>query len=250
MTVRKIGVLKIILPIILGLSCFSIMTPTSMAQSYSSKTSSKKRKTGKGSAAPTSGNGGNSYAEGDSLAGEAEQNSKKKYILGNIGLSPQPLIGIGATGGILGAGGRAMEADFTIASGKKGVVSARIIHIGARYRLPLLKMGYYAGGVGLRMAAGAWNVLSLTGAEYPTSSSLNAITLDGAVGAQTKFGSFIVSADVLGISFPLLKLGVKKSALQEEDVDTEDEKTQQKNFDALAAGINKTILKVGVGINL
>jgi hypothetical protein len=53
----------------------------------------------------------------------------------------------------------------------------------------------------------------------------------------------------LGISFPLFKLGVKKSAVQETDVDLDDEKKQQASFDALAAGMNLTIAKIGVGIN-
>lgn len=134
-------------------------------------------------------------------------------------------------------------------NGKKGFVAVRVIHLGARYRMPLFKIGYYAGGVGFRMASGAWNVLSTSGTEYPTSSSLNAVTLDGAIGAQTKFGSIIVSADAVGISFPLFKLGVKKSVVEEDDVDPDDAKAQQANFDSVASGLNLTIAKIGVGIN-
>jgi hypothetical protein len=218
------------------------------AQSSSDKKSSKKKKKSPGKSKSRDSSSEGAGSDSASLAGE-QRSQKGKYILGNAGLAPQPLIGIGGTFGLVRPNGSILEATATMASGKKGFIATRIIHLGARYRLPLFKIGYYAGGVGFRMASGAWNVLSTSASEYPTSSSLNAVTLDGAVGAQTKFGSIIVSADALGISFPLFKLGVKKSALQETDVDLDDEKKQQDSFDALAAGMNLTIAKVGVGIN-
>lgn len=170
-------------------------------------------------------------------------------MLGHAGLSPQPFIGFGAAAGLVRANGSVLEGSLTISSGKKEFVAARIIHAGARYRMPVFKLGYVGGGLGFRMASGAWNVLSLGGSEYETGSSLNAVTLDGAAGAQTKFGSIIVGADLIGVSFPLFKLGVKKSALQESDVDLDDEKKQQATFDSVAAGLQLTILKVGVGIS-
>lgn len=220
------------------------------AASSSDKKSSKKKKKSprKGKSSDTSGESAGST--GESLGSGGQRSQGGKFILGNAGLAPQPLIGIGGTFGLIRPNGTIMEGTATMASGKKGFIAARIIHLGARYRFPLFKIGYYAGGVGFRMASGAWNVLSTSGSEYPTSSSLNAVTLDGAVGAQTKFGSFIVTADALGISFPLFKLGVKKSAIQESDVDLDDEQKQQASFDALAAGMNLTIAKIGVGINL
>ena len=174
---------------------------------------------------------------------------KSKFIVGHAGLSPQPFIGFGGAAGIVRASGSVLEGSVTISSGKKGFVAARIIHAGARYRMPVFKIGYVAGGLGFRMASGAFNVLSLGGSEYESGSSLNAVTLDSAAGAQTKFGSIILGADVIGVSFPLFKLGVKKSALQESDVDLDDEKKQQAIFDGVAAGLQLTLLKVGVGIS-
>jgi hypothetical protein len=250
---RHILLLRCWIPLITASFLLTIPVPhlmsTAYAQSGSRKKSSKKkrkpsrkgkRKTNSSTMDPSSDLGRGTESEGTKSG---------KFLLGQAGLAPQPLIGVGGTFGWVKPNGTVFETGATMASGKKGFIAARIIHLGARYRFPVFKMGYYAGGLGFRMASGAWNVLSTSGSEYPTTSSLNAVTLDGAIGAQTKFGSIIVAADVVGISFPVFKLGVKKSALQEDDVDLEDEKSQQDSFDAMAAGLNLTIAKVGIGIN-
>jgi hypothetical protein len=176
--------------------------------------------------------------------------ASKKQLLGNAGLSPSPMLGIGGTFGMIKDNGSGIEATLLMSSGKVDkIVAAQITHIGGRYRKGLTKSLYGAGGAGFRMASGKWNVLNQTAdAEYPAGASLNAVTLDGAIGAQFKMGSILIGADALGISFPLFKMGVKKTAPSEEDYDTADADTQQAKFDKAAAGMIITIAKVGVGI--
>jgi hypothetical protein len=149
---------------------------------------------------------------------------------------------------VITASGNAWEASLTLAGGKRGEVAARVIQAVGRFRLSMLGFGYAAFGGGFRNADGAWNVLSVTGFEYETSSSLNAFTFDSAVGASTKLGRFLIEADLLGISYPIFKLGVKKSSLPQDDVDRADEAKQQKVFDSIATGLSITLMKVGVGI--
>lgn len=217
------------------------------AQTSSNKKSPKGRKGGKTVRQPDSNE--DRYTEGVSLAdGYRGSDSNSKYFLATIGLSPQPLIGAGGTVGTAAAPGKAWEATLTMASGKKGEIAARVIQLVARHRLSLYGFGYATFGGGIRTANGAWNVLSVTGFEYETNSSLNAVTFDSAVGASTKLGSLLIEADVLGISYPIFKLGVKKSSLKQDDVDTTDEAKQQRNFDSIAAGLSLTLMKVGLGI--
>jgi len=232
----------------------SIATTTLSANSYAAeaKKSSAKIKSGKKTKKPKPSTPEPEAASDDgsapsSGAASGSGTTKKKQILGT--LAPIPLLSVGVSGAMLTPNGSGLEADFSLGSGKKGAVAASIIHMGARYRKPIMKLIYVAGGGGLRMASGAWNVLSVSDptAQYPVKTSFNAITLDGAVGGQTNFGNIIVGADLLGISFPLFKLGVKKPAL-DPDADTSDASTQQGAFDKLAGGMTLTLLKVGVGI--
>lgn len=190
-------------------------------------------------------------AGGEAAAAGGEEKGKgtRKEILGNVGLSPNPLMAFGVTGGLIKPDNSGLEGDFTYASGKSGTIAAKVTHIGGRYRKPIMKIGYVAGGAGLRMVTGSWSVLSLDGQnEYPAGSSFNAITLDGAVGGMMQFGSLLVGADLLGISFPLFKMGAKTTAADGPDVDSEDEAAQKANFNKLAGGMTMTLLKVGVGI--
>jgi hypothetical protein len=217
------------------------------AQSSTSKKSAKGRKGVKSGKQIDSNEG--RYTEGVSLAdGPREANSGSKYFLATLGLSPQPLIGAGGTAGLTTSSGHTWEASLTLAGGKRGEVAARVIQAVGRYRLSLFGFGYAAFGGGFRNADGAWNVLSVTGFEYETSSSLNAVTFDSAVGVSKKLGRLLIEADVLGISYPIFKLGVKKSSLKQDDVDRADEAKQQKFFDSIATGLCITLMKVGVGI--
>lgn len=180
----------------------------------------------------------------------SKPSSSKMQILANAGLSPAPLFGFGGTVGMIKDSGSGFEATLTFASGKSGTVGASVTHIGARYRLGMLKIGYVAAGAGFRMASGKWFVLnSDESAEYEAGSSLNALTLDAALGTQFKFGSILVGADLAGISFPLFKMGVKKTLPTEEDYSESDANAQQGKFDKLAAGMTLTLLKAGVGIS-
>ena len=113
----------------------------------------------------------------------------------------------------------------------------------------VMKLGYIAAGGGFRMASGKWFVLNNDeSAEYNAGASLNAVTLDAAAGAQIKFGSILVGADLLGISFPVFKLGVKKTLPSESDYNEDDANTQQGKFDKVAAGMTLTLFKAGVGM--
>jgi len=237
----------------------SIATATLSANSYAAegKKSSAKIKSGKktkkpktSTPEPEAASDDSRAASGSAASGSAASGSgaaKKKQILGT--LEPIPLLSVGVSAAMLAPNGSGLEADFSLGSGKKGAVAASIIHLGARYRKPIMKLIYVAGGGGLRMASGAWNVLSVSDptAQFPVKTSFNAVTLDGAVGGQMSFGSIILGADLLGISFPLFKLGVKKPVL-DPDANTSDANTQQGAFDKLAGGMTLTLLKVGVGI--
>ena len=227
----------------------SIATATLSANSYAAegKKSSAKIKSGKKTKKPKPSMTEPEGATDDGSVTSGSGAAKKKQILGT--LAPFPILTMGVSGAMLAPNGSGLEADFSLGSGKKGAVAASIIHMGARYRKPIMKLIYVAGGGGLRMASGAWNVLSANDptVQYPVKTSFNAITLDGAVGGQTNFGNIIVGADLLGISFPLFKLGVKKPAL-DPDADTSDASIQQGAFDKLAGGMTLTLLKVGVGI--
>lgn len=238
--------LAICLALVTGLT-IGLNPDKALAQSSISKKSAKGRKGGKSGKKTDPSD--DRHMEGVSLAdGQRESNSSSKYFLATLGLSPQPLIGAGGTAGFTTSSGRIWEASLTLAGGKRGEVAARVIQAVGRYRLSLFGFGYAAFGGGLRTAEGAWNVLSVTGFEYETSSSLNAFTIDSAVGVSTKIGSFLIEADVLGISYPIFKLGVKKSSLTQDDVDKVDEEKQQKAFDSIATGLCITLMKVGVGI--
>jgi hypothetical protein len=218
------------------------------AQSSSNKKSTTVRKGGKSVKQPDAND--DRYREGVSLAdGYRGSGSNSKYLLATLGLSPQPLIGGGGAAGFTTASGNAWEASLNLAKGKKGNIEARVIQAVARYRLSMFGFGYAAFGGGFRTADGAWNVLSVTSFEYETSSSLNAVTFDSAIGASTKMGSFLIEADVLGISYPIFKLGVKKSSLTQDDVDKADEAKQQKDFDSIGAGLNITLMKAGIGFS-
>ena len=185
----------------------------------------------------------------ETTAAEPETEKNHKIVMGSLGLTPSPLVGFGGSVASLKSSGSGLEATFTYASGKSGTIAAQVTHIGGRYRMGLGKMFYGAGGTGLRMAKGNWLVLNQTAdAEYAAGSSLNAVTLDGAIGGQVKFGSIVIGADVLGISFPLFKMGVKKTVPAEEDYDTADADAQQAKFNKLAAGMTLTLMKVGLGI--
>jgi hypothetical protein len=171
-----------------------------------------------------------------------------KQLTANVGLSPMPLIGAGATFGSLSARGSGMEFMVFLASGRSTTIAAQVSHVGARMRLPFGRFFYGAGGAGFRMAKGSWYVLNQTAdAEYQAGSSLNAVTLDGAVGGQMKFGSLIVGADLVGVSYPVLKIGVKTKKPAEEDYDPDDADAQQAKFNKLAGGLTLTVAKVGIG---
>jgi len=227
----------------------SIATATLSVNSYAAevKKSSAKIKSGKKTKKPKSSRQELEGVTDDGSAASGSGAAKKKQILGT--LAPIPLLSVGLSGAMLSPNGSGLEAGFSLGSDKKGAVAASIINMGARYRKPIMKLIYVAGGGGLRMASGAWNVLSISDptAQYTVKTSFNAITLDGAVGGQTNFGNIIVGADLLGISLPLFKLGVKKPVL-DPDADTSDASTQQGAFDKLASGMTLTFLKVGVGI--
>jgi hypothetical protein len=184
----------------------------------------------------------------DSAAGaDAKTKESRTEVLGN--LSPSPLMAFGVTVGKIKGDNSGLEGDFTYASGNSGTVGIKMTHIGGRYRKPIMKIGYVAGGAGLRMASGSWTVLNTDGSnEYPAGSSYNAITLDGAVGGIMQFGSILVGADLLGISFPLFKMGAKSTEPDAPDVDTADADNQKAAFNKAAGGMTMTLLKFGVGI--
>ena len=185
------------------------------------------------------------------LEGSAKDSSSSgtKQIMANGGLSPSPFIGFGATYGSLNAGRSGVEGSVTYASGKSDTIVAQVTHIGGRYRMGMGNIFYAAAGAGLRIANGSWYVLNQTAdQEYKAGTALNAITLDVALGAQVKFGVFCIGADIAGISVPILKMGVKNTLPSADDYDTADAKSQQGKFDKIAAGMNLTIAKVGVGI--
>lgn len=182
-------------------------------------------------------------------SGKAKSSGSRIEVLANLGLSPSPLLGFGGTFGMIKDDGGGLETTLTIASGKSGTISASVTHIGARYRIGLIKVGYIGAGAGFRMASGKWFVLNADeSAEYEAGSSLNAVTIDGAAGAQFKFGSIIIGADIVGISFPIFKMGVKKTVPSESDYSETDANAQQGKFDKLAAGMSLTLAKVGVGM--
>jgi hypothetical protein len=186
----------------------------------------------------------------DAGAEASEKSSPSKIeLLVNAGISPSPFIGFGGTLGLMKDSGSGLESTLTFASGKSGTVSASVTHIGGRYRMGLMKLGYIAAGGGFRMASGKWFVLNTTQSdEYAAGASLNAVTLDAAVGGQIKFGSILVGADLFGISFPIFKLGVKKTIPTEPDYDEDDATSQQAKFDKIAAGMNLTLVKAGIGM--
>lgn len=187
-------------------------------------------------------------ASGESPEGTEASGKSKFELLGNIGLSPSPLVGFGATLGLIKDSGSGGELTVSYAAGKSDTIGYKVLHAGGRYRRGLIKVGYVAGGLGLRMASGNWFVLNTTGdAEYAGSASLNAVTLDAAVGAQFKLGSIAIGADLAGFSYPIFKMGVKANKPVEEDYDESDADTQQAKFDKAAAGMHLILLKVGVG---
>lgn len=205
----------------------------------------KKKKTEKKKDAAKATAGAETPMEGES----AGTGKSKKELLGNLGLSPSPLVGFGFTAGSLNSTGSGPELGFTYSSGKSGTIGAKVTHLGARYRIGALKIGYLAGGVGFRMASGNWFVLNQTqDNEYKAGASLNAVTFDGAVGAQMRLGSILIGADLVGFSYPIFKMGVKKTIPTEEDYDTADADSQQAKFDKLGAGLNLTLFKAGVGL--
>lgn len=236
--------------------CLALATATitglhpqsAFAQTSSTKKSTKGRKGGKSVKNPNAND--DRYTEGVSLADDhSRSTSRSKYFLGTLGLSPQPLIGAGVSAGVTTVSENAWEASLTIAGGKRGDVAVRVIQAVGRYRLSMFGFAYTAYGGGFRNADGAWNVLNVLGVDYETGSSVNAVTFDSAIGASTKLGSILVEADVLGISYPILKFGVKKTALKQDDVDRADEAKQQKVFDSMTSGLCLTIMKVGLGIS-
>jgi hypothetical protein len=205
----------------------------------------KKKKDPEAAWTETPASGSDSGAMGD----DDKVKTSRTEVLGNLGLSPSPLIAFGVTAGKIKADNSGLEGDFTYASGTSNTIAAKVTHIGGRYRKPIMKIGYVAGGAGLRMVSGSWSVLSLDGQnEYPASSSFNAVTLDGAVGGIMQFGSILVGADLLGISFPLFKLGAKTTEPDATDFDAADADAQKAKFNKLAGGMTMTLLKVGVGI--
>jgi hypothetical protein len=191
----------------------------------------------------------------DSLTGTTDTSEsspsgpRKIQLLCNAGLSPMPFVGFGASVGILNAQRKGLEAGFLLAGGKSGTIAAQVTQLSGRYRLPFGNFFYGAGGVGLRMAKGSWYVLNQTAdAEYKAGASFNAVTLDGAAGAQTSLGPILIGADLVGFSFPLLKMGVKNTRPTEEDYDTADADSQQGKFNKLAAGLTLTVARLGIGI--
>ncbi len=207
--------------------------------------SSKKGKSSKGSGKAKS----KATAPSSGTSSSSKSSPSKVHALVNAGLSPSPLFGFGGTLGMIKDDGGGLEASLTLASGKASTISASVTHIGARYRIGLAKIGYIAAGAGFRMASGKWFVLNTDeSAEYEAGSSLNAVTLDAAAGTQFRFGKILLGADLFGISFPLFKLGVKKTVPSEEDYSADDASAQQGKFDKIAAGMNLTLVKVGVGM--
>jgi hypothetical protein len=178
-----------------------------------------------------------------------EAGTSKKQLLGNVGLSPSPLMGFGATLGLLNQQNKGLEAGFMMSSGKSDTVGISVTQLGGRYRLPVGTLFYGAAGAGLRVAKGSWYVLNQTAdAQYQAGASLNAVTLDGGFGAQMKLGAILIGADLIGFSFPLFKLAVKNTKPAEEDYDTADADAQQGKFNKAAAGLTLNIAKVGIGI--
>jgi hypothetical protein len=173
---------------------------------------------------------------------------RKVQLLGNGGLSPNPLMGFGGTLGLLNQQNKGFETGFMMSSGKSGTVAISVTQLSGRYRLPVGRFFYGAAGAGLRIAKGSWYVLNQTAdAEYKAGASLNAVTLDGAFGTQIKMGPVLLGADLVGFSFPMFKMGVKSTKPSEEDYDTADADAQLGKFNKLAAGLTLTVAKVGIG---
>jgi hypothetical protein len=176
--------------------------------------------------------------------------SSKIELLGNLGYTTSKLLVFGATVATEAATGGGKDLSLSRSSGAVGLLSVAMTHIGARYRMSVMKGGYIAGGVGLRMAEGAWFVVNASGnGESEAKSSLNAITADGAVGYKMHFGSIVFGADLLEFSFPLVKMGVKKTPPSDPEYDPADASAQQAAFDKFGAGLSLTIVKLGLGIS-
>jgi hypothetical protein len=241
-------IFKLMMSVALSLLCVTIESGDALAASKKgpSKGSSSKKAKGK-SKRPAS----KADVSSSSVTAENPEVNRSGDIqaLLNAGLSPTPMLGFGGSVGLINESGSGLEAGLMFASSKVDTITARVIHVSGRYRLGFMKFAYVAGGAGFRMAEGKWFVLNDTeSAEYEASSGLNAVTFDLAVGGQMNFGSIVLAADAIGISYPLFKLGVKKGEPAEEDYSRDDANAQQGKFDKVASGLTISIAKVGVGL--
>lgn len=235
---RKIGIMMAICLTLIGLNSHDSYAAEKTA---SSKIKSKKK------------NSKSKDSKRQSIDAKVDEipmaSSSKMEILANAGLSPSPLLGFGGTLGFIKDTGSGFESAVTYTSGESDTISASVLHIGARYRMGVAKIGYIAAGAGFRMASGKWFVINTEeSAEFAAGASLNAVTVDASLGGQIKFGSFLLGADLVGISYPAFKLGVKKTLPSDTGYSENDARSQQAKFDKIAAGMTLTLLKVGAGL--
>lgn len=233
-----------------GLCLTSISSPSFGADSKDKSTSSKgsKKKTPKKDNEKVKDK--KSFEKEDSKGKESEKSAgpdKKWELLLNAGLDPQPLLGVGATFGRNLKPGLALEVFASRASGKIEPVAVNVLSVGTRIRKSFLgKIPYVAGGLGFSMASGSWYTYNFDQTdELPSTSSSNALTLNLALGAQMQFGSFLVGADLAGIVFPIVKMGVKDGA-PSDPYDENDFAEQKAKFNKLT-GMTMVLCKVGIG---
>ena len=193
-----------------------------------------------------------------------EKKPKRSFeLLGNVGFTPTqktaeggdtfpsppiPAPVLGATAGYGSLDNQMMEIPLTYSSGNVGSIALTVTTVGGRLKVAMGKYFYAAGGGDLRMATGKYNVLTANSAsESLAGATSNAIALTAACGFQKIFGSIIVGADMLGLSYPLYKFGVTETLPADGNYDAADAANQKVLFDKAGGGLTVTILKVGVG---
>ncbi len=118
-----------------------------------------------------------------------------------------------------------------------GVVLSEKIHVGLRYRLGIAKLAYVGGGLGYSSFKGSWNALSGDAkSESPEVSSMKAVTFDGGFGVRLPLGAIVIGADLVDVSFPIMKMGLAKAAHASE-VYVVDGNVQQSAFEKYAGGL-------------
>ncbi len=181
--------------------------------------------------------------------GDQALNQRKWQVLLNVGLDPSPFIGFGGTIGRSLSPSTALEFYASHSSGKVEPVAITITSVGGRLRKSFGKIPYVAGGLGFRMASGSWFTYNeAQDDELATTSAVNAITLDLAVGGQIQFGAFVVGADLAGIAFPMTKIGAKDTP-PTDAYDQADFDEQKAKFSKTAGGMGLILCKLGIGFS-